>query len=340
MRGGAPPAAVGVPDGRGLPPAAPGNDALVSRSRRRIGRSPAESTRGTHGSRAALLCSLLDCPGATAGNVPLPPALAARGGTLLAGWLESSRRFAAFAAANRDKIRKKLRSASAPDSARDVLAELAVAFLLLQERRVELAYEPLAARGASPDLEVRFRASLSCYAEVTRMRVGRADPGDVTPTLATRLPARICAKLRQLPPATPNVLVVVADSGRGAGGIAEPPTSTSSDPAAVPALRLAVRRLRAHAEAGDDTFFERSGLRGCKDFYRLFGRLSGGLVLEDTVLLNGIGDHVYGADVPADAHGHASENDAWENMDARHPLPRELTNLFHRLARVSPVPAS
>ena len=56
----------------------------------------------------------------------------------IAGWLRSSRRFRAFAEAHREKIRKKLRSATDADARLDVRAELRVANLLLADRRIGL----------------------------------------------------------------------------------------------------------------------------------------------------------------------------------------------------------
>ena len=56
-------------------------------------------------------------------------------------WLAGSPRFQVFVEANRDKIRKKLRTAGDADALRDVRAELLAARLLLAERRVELAFE-------------------------------------------------------------------------------------------------------------------------------------------------------------------------------------------------------
>jgi hypothetical protein len=134
----------------------------------------------------------------------------------LAQWVGSSRRFEAFVAANRDKIRKKLRGARDPEAYQDALAELAVAMLFLHDRRVEVAYEPLAAAGGpNPDFAVRFRASTVFYAEVARLRgaVGSAQ----------RLAAALCAKLKQLPPGAMNVLVFVILDRGGGGAAAQGP---------------------------------------------------------------------------------------------------------------------
>jgi len=255
----------------------------------------------------------------------LPTGLAPPDAERLAMWLESSRRFAAFAAANRDKIRKKLRGASTEESARDVLARLAVAFLLLEERRVELAYESFAARGAGPDFAVRFRAGEAFHAEVTRLRVG-ADQGKAEQRLATR----ICAKLRQLAPGARNVLVVVTDSDAGSScgtGTDDSHECAVGGCAAAPSPGRAVGRLTARVEARDDAFFERSGLGGRKDFIRLLGRLRGVLVLTDAIALCERDDRWDVTLAPAGMQGHV-----WEHKNARHPLTRELLNVLCRAA--------
>ena len=53
-------------------------------------------------------------------------------------WLDSSRRFSAFASASRDKIRKKLRVTKDSETLYDLQLELETAFLLLQERALSL----------------------------------------------------------------------------------------------------------------------------------------------------------------------------------------------------------
>ena len=77
----------------------------------------------------------------------------------IATWLAGSRRFRAFAEAHRDKIRKKLRGATDADARRDVRAELAVAHLLLADRRIELAFEAYGSSKPGPDFTVAFRGS-------------------------------------------------------------------------------------------------------------------------------------------------------------------------------------
>lgn len=125
---------------------------------------------------------------------------------MLAGWVGESARFERFVEANRDKIRKKLRSARDAEAYRDVLAELAVARRLVDDRRTEVTYEPLAAAsGGGPDFGVRFRVNTLFYVEVTRPRGGVGS--------AQRLAAALCTKLRQLQPSEANVVAVVLAAG-------------------------------------------------------------------------------------------------------------------------------
>src|SRR5438874_7086519 len=88
----------------------------------------------------------------------------------LVSWLVVSGRFRAFAEANRDKIRKKLRAARDLDSLADVRAELRTAHLLLSDRRIDLAFEAYGSGKGGPDFTVTFRASERFNPEVTRPR--------------------------------------------------------------------------------------------------------------------------------------------------------------------------
>ncbi|MDP9484068.1 MAG: hypothetical protein M3P84_12705, partial [Chloroflexota bacterium] len=85
-------------------------------------------------------------------------------------WLAASARFRAFAEAHRDKIRKKLRTAAGTDALRDVRAELRVAWLLLSDPRIELAFEAYGSGRGGPDFTVTYRGTGSFNLEVTRLR--------------------------------------------------------------------------------------------------------------------------------------------------------------------------
>jgi hypothetical protein len=103
-----------------------------------------------------------------------------------------------FAEAHREKIWKKLRRATDGEALRDVRAELQAAHLLVADRRIELAFEAYGSGKAGPDFTVTFRAGQRFNLEVTRLR--RVPD-------ATSFGRTLLAKLRQLPPSAPNVLL-------------------------------------------------------------------------------------------------------------------------------------
>jgi hypothetical protein len=171
----------------------------------------------------------------------------------VAGWLAGSSRFRAFAEANRDKIRKKLRGAADAEARRDVRAELRVAHLLLADRRIELAFEAYGSTKRGPDFTVTFRGERSFNLEVTRPRRAPDAAGYGGPLMA---------KVRQLPPSMPNAVLIGIETG-GAEAL---------DVAA------ATRSLRDRADAKDETFFVTRGFKGTREFYERYLRLGGVLV--------------------------------------------------------------
>jgi hypothetical protein len=174
-------------------------------------------------------------------------------GQELLGWLAGSSRFRAFAEAHRDKIRKKFRTAADAETLRDVRAELQVARLLLADRRIELAFEAYGSSTGGPDFTVTYRGTRTFNLEVTRLR--HVPDG-------TRLGVSVLAKLRQLPPSVPNVLVVAIDGD----------TADALD------VGAATRELRARADAKEEAFFARRGFEGTREFYERYLRLSAVLV--------------------------------------------------------------
>ena len=166
----------------------------------------------------------------------------------VAGWLGGSVRFRAFAEVHRDKIRKKLRSAADADARRDVRAELAVAHLLLTDRRIEVAFEAYGSTKGGPDFTVTVRGERAFNLEVTRLR--RA-PGAATHG------GPLLAKLRQLPPSTPNAVLI----------------SIEGDTAEAFDVAAAIRALRTRADAKDEAFFTTRGFDGSRGFYQRFLRL-------------------------------------------------------------------
>ncbi len=168
-------------------------------------------------------------------------------------WLDRSAPFMAFAERHRDKIRKKVRGAVDLDARLDVRAEIRVAQLLLEDRRIDVAFEAYGSRHVGPDLTVTLRGERPFNIEVTRLR---RLPDSVA------LGGAIVAKLRQLPPSVPNVLLIAVD-GDDAGSI---------DVAA------AVLELRALADHRDEAFLARARIESRRAFYDRFLRLSAVLI--------------------------------------------------------------
>jgi hypothetical protein len=171
----------------------------------------------------------------------------------LAGWLAGSARFRAFADAHRDKIRKKVRTAADAEALRDVRTELQLARLVLSDRRMALAYEAYGSGKAGPDFTVTLRGERSFNVEVTRLR---GAPG------ATVYGGPLLAKLRQLPPSAPNVVLVAIDG--------DTPEALDVD--------AATRALRSRADAKDEAFFAARGFDGTRAFYERYLRLGAVLV--------------------------------------------------------------
>jgi hypothetical protein len=176
-------------------------------------------------------------------------------GDELRGWVEASR-FRAFVEAHRDKIRKKLRGASDTDARQDVRAELRVAQLLLADRRMELEFEAYGVGNVGPDFTVTYRGERPFNVEVTRLH---RDPRIST------YGGPLLAKLRQLPPSVPNVVIVAIDGDR----------ADAFD------IESATRAMRQRAEAGDDAFFTSRGLDGSRGFHARYLRLGGVIAWAD-----------------------------------------------------------
>ena len=174
-------------------------------------------------------------------------------GDEVAAWLAGSPRFRAFAEAHRDKIRKKLRGAMDPEARRDVRAELAVAYTLLGDRRIELEFEAYGSGKVGPDFTVAVRGQRDFNLEVKRLRR--------TPSPAA-VGRALLAKLRQLTPSVPNAVVLVIDDAIGSwvdvDGVA--------------------RALRARADGKDEVFLADNGFAGTRDFYQRYLRLGAVMV--------------------------------------------------------------
>jgi hypothetical protein len=101
------------------------------------------------------------------------------------------------------------------------------------------------------------------------------------------LPYVLLGKLRQLPPSTPNVVLLAGD------GLAISEAEVAA----------AARVLKARADRRDDPFFARRGFEGARDYHTRWLRLSGVFLRSEV-----------------DGRAHAA---FWPNPEARHPLPRE-----------------
>jgi hypothetical protein len=189
-------------------------------------------------------------------------------------WSAERRAFRAFVDVHRDKIRKKLRVARDADALADARAELLVAFRLLGDRRFSVAFEAYGSGVRGPDLTVTFRAAHRFNVEVTRLRS------------TSRMADAILAKMRQLPPGTPNVIALVASAG-------------SSE-----AIATVARRLKLQADRREAPVFVRAGFASARDFYVRYLRTSAVVAVHD---------------VPAGG------GELWSNPEARSPLPRDAT---------------
>ena len=213
----------------------------------------------------------------------------------MAGWLESSRRFSAFATAYRDKIRKKLRTTQDQKSALDLQLELETAYLLLQERSLSLAYEPEQSKGIrSPDFGVTFATNLTFMVEVTRVQTDK-NLQSPAPSSGARLADAVIDKLGQLLPSRSNILIAAIEA----------PHLTPSD------LRNAMFSMQQRAERNDSTFLQGHGFPDRADFFRYYQRLSEVLVR-----------------VP---HSEAARSMVtWINPQAKHSLPSRARTVLHR----------
>ena len=182
----------------------------------------------------------------------------------MATWLTSSRRFTAFVTTFRDKIRKKLRTIQDHETLYDLRLELETAYLLLQERTLNLSYEPEQSKQVrSPDFAVTFTTSLTFMVEVTRLRAAPSSDNALTlPLEGERLADAICSKLGQFLPKRSNVLIVGMDI----------PRITQSD------LQAVMLRIQQRAERNDSAFWQRYGFRDRADFFHHYQRLSEVLV--------------------------------------------------------------
>jgi hypothetical protein len=176
-------------------------------------------------------------------------------------WMEASSRFTSFVETYRSKIRKKIRVTREPESILDLRGELEVAYCLLNDRHLEVAYEPYAsAKKRSPDFAVTYRSNLVFNIEVARIRVEENPLGEIDlARKEERLLRIILDKLGQLQPGMPNLLVI----------------HTREDLARSFDLDRFMQEIKTRADRKDPHFFAASRYTSPAAFYKDFLHLSG-----------------------------------------------------------------
>ena len=176
-------------------------------------------------------------------------------------WMEGSSRFTAFVETYRDKIRKKLRVAREPETILDLRGELEVAYCLLNDRRLAVAYEPYAStQRRGPDFAVTYRVNLVFNIEVARLRVEESGGNGIDlPRKEERILRILLYKLGQMQPGKANLLVI----------------HTRQELAGLIDLEGLMQNVKARVEKRDTTFYEMSRYLNPAAFYKDFLHLSG-----------------------------------------------------------------
>lgn len=227
-------------------------------------------------------------------------------------WVTTSKAFLAFAQTYQRKISKKIRMSRDLEETTNLYCELRTAYVLLQESKFAVAYEPYTKeQGRSADLAVTFRTHTTLHVEVTRLRTSRheqqlfqqesaAGSGAEEPNAfllryeSRRLADVVCDKFGQLSPDTPNVLWVWSESRMA------------------PALDVGqvMLGLKRSVEQRDAGLYARYGFAKPADFIRYYQRVSAILV------------H------PLHERAPAGSPLWWQNNDARRPLPPKVAVLL------------
>ena len=174
-------------------------------------------------------------------------------------WMEASSRFTAFVDTYRDKIRKKIRLAREPEGVLDLRGELEIAYCLLNDRRLAVAYEPYAStKRRGPDFAVTYRANLVFNIEVARIRGELSGVGDL-PRKEARILRILLDKLGQMQPGMANLLVI----------------HTGEELARAIDLGRLMQEVKTRAEKKAPSFYAASRYSGPAAFYKDFLLLSG-----------------------------------------------------------------
>ena len=176
-------------------------------------------------------------------------------------WMDASARFTTFVETYRDKIRKKIRLTHEPESALDLRSELEVAYCLLNDRRLVVAYEPYAsAKRRGPDFAVTYRTNLVFNIEVARIRREESGVGEIDlPRKEERILRILLDKLGQMQPGMANLLVIHAGEH----------LARSID------MGRLMQGVKTRVEGKDPTFYGISRYSNPAAFYKDFLRLSG-----------------------------------------------------------------
>lgn len=241
----------------------------------------------------------------------------------LQDWMVASKPFLGFVQTYVSKIRKKVRTCQNLEEAYNLYCELRTAYVLLQEPKFALAYEPAGKLpGRSADFAVTFRTHTPFHVEVTRLSVSQMEqqfhvsvqtsavstPADQTDVLqhneSRRLADVVCDKIEQLAPDVPNVVWVWTESsvihGLDIGQV--------------------MADLKRRVEQRNAALYARYGYEKPADFIRYYQRLSAILI----------------QDLPT--QGTEPSFIWWQHKDVRHPLPAKVPNHLRRsiLADASP----
>jgi len=181
--------------------------------------------------------------------------------TELYQWMGSSTRFTAFVETYRDKIRKKIRVTREPESLLDLRGELEVAYHLLNDRRLEVEYEPYAnTQKRGPDFLVTYRRNLKFNVEVTRLRVEENEVAELNlPRKSERFMRILLSKLGQMQAGKANLLVI----------------HTRNELAQAIQLDGLMQEIKTRAEKKEPSFYQMSGYVNPAAFYKDFLHLSG-----------------------------------------------------------------
>lgn len=191
--------------------------------------------------------------------------------SVLMQWMDASSRFTTFVEAYSDKIRKKIRVTREPESVLDLRSELEVAYRLLNDRRLAVAYEPYAsAKRRGPDFAITYRANLVFNIEVARLRVNESDEQQVDFARKDERILRILLyKLGQMQPGMANLLVI----------------HTSQNLAQSIDLGKLMQGIKIRVEGKDPSFYAASRYASPAAFYKDFLHLSGILLWSSGVQL-------------------------------------------------------